>query len=336
MKKKLRFGMLTVHPHGQPWSEVLRNDDEAEITHVWDYSREEAEKFARRYGFRHVCDSPGEMLGKVDAILMPGGRPLPMGATDSVWAQNEPMGIQPSEHLTLAAPFLEAGVPTLIDKPLADSMEEARGLIAAAEKGGALLMSCSAQRYDQQLDAAKEIIACGGLGTVRGASIVLGTGPTDLLWYVIHGVEGLAALFGTDVESVSATAGSTAIDQGGHLLPHATSFVFKYRHGPLVNLLLLREKAVRDGTEKLWPLDYVPPPYLTLYYNYHIFGDLDHLEVRVVGKAYYKAKVRAFVEAVQTGVQPIPNAEMLEITRLLLALAEALKRGGPFDPREIA
>lgn len=335
MVKKLKIGMVTVHPHGQPWSEVLRGCEDAEITHVWDYNPGEAAKFADRYGIPNVCTSPEEMIGKIDAVMIPGGRPLPMGATDSVWAQTEPMGMQPSQHLELARPFLEAGIPTLIDKPLADTMEEANGIIAAASRGGALLMSCSAQRYDQQLLAAKEIIRCGGLGPVRAVNVVLGTGPTDLAWYVIHGIEGIATMFGTDVESVTAVTGNTSIDQGGHHLPHSTSFILKYRSGPLVSLMLLREKANREGTEKLWPLDYIPPPYLTLFYQYQIYGDLDHMNIRVVGKAYYFAMIRSFIDSVKSGNQPISNEEMLEINRLLLSLPEAVRCGQTVNPQKI-
>jgi predicted dehydrogenase len=335
MNKKLKLGMVTVHPHGQPWSEVLRGSADAEITHVWDYNFHEAVKFADRYRFPIICKTPEEMIGKVDAIIIPGGRPLPLGATDSVWSQTEPMGMQPSQHLELAQPFLEAGIPTLIDKPLAGTMEEAKGIIAAASRGGALLMSCSAQRYDQQLLAAKEIINCGGLGPVRAVNIVLGTGPTDLVWYVIHGIEGIATMFGTDVESVTAVTGNTSIDQGGHKLPYATSFILKYRSGPIVSLMLLREKAKREETEKLWPLDYIPPLYLTLYYQYQIYGDLDHMNIRVVGKAYYFAMIRSFIESVKSGNQPIPNEEMLEITRLLLSLPMAVQYGGIINPQNI-
>jgi predicted dehydrogenase len=332
MAKQLKLGIVTIQPHAQPWCEVLGFIGDNVITHIWDYDRTEAEKFARRYGIKNVCRNPEEMIGEIDAVLIPGGRPIPMGATDSIWAVNEPMGMRPSDHLTLSKPFLQAGIATLIDKPFADTIGEANDIIAAARKGNAILMSCSAHRYEHQLQSAKEIISCGGLGTVRGVSVILGTGPTDLKWYIIHGIEGIATLFGTDVESVTAVSGNSSIDQGGALLPYATFFILKYRNGPLVSMMLLREKAERDRSERLWPLDYTPLPYLTLYYRYSIFGDFDHLDLRIVGKAYYLEQIKAFINGVRTGSQPVSDQEMLSVTRLLLSLPEALATGKNIDP----
>ena len=63
------------------------------------------------------------MLGQVDAVLMPGGRPMPEDhVEDTVWSLSEPLGRRPSDHERLSRPLLEAGLPVLIDKPLADSM----------------------------------------------------------------------------------------------------------------------------------------------------------------------------------------------------------------------
>jgi len=51
-------------------------------------------------------------------------------------------------HLKCAAPLLEAGVACLIEKPLANTSEEAEELVALAEKSGAVLMVGHIERFN--------------------------------------------------------------------------------------------------------------------------------------------------------------------------------------------
>ena len=67
-----------------------------------------------------------------------------------------------------------------------------------------------------------------------------------------------------------------------------------YRDGPLVNFTIVYERPRRQA-RRLWPLDFVPPPYLSLYYNFHFFGLLDHLEVSLRGKNCYHRQINTFL-----------------------------------------
>ena len=76
----------------------------ANVTHIYCDERSDAESVARASLIPNVVDSPDDMIGAVDAVLV---------ATD--------IG---SEHVERARPFVEAGVPVFIDKPLCDNSAE--------------------------------------------------------------------------------------------------------------------------------------------------------------------------------------------------------------------
>ena len=93
--------------------------------------RKDAEICAKIDGIPNVVDTPEEMLGQVDAIIC---------ATD-----------QGHEHVERIRPFVEAGLPIFIDKPLTDNEEDLRTIVSWY-KNGAHFMSSSSMRYLKELE----------------------------------------------------------------------------------------------------------------------------------------------------------------------------------------
>ena len=75
----------------------------AHVTHIWTQNEAESRKIARASHIDTVVRTPEDMIGEIDALLL---------ARDD--AHN---------HLQFAAPFLRAGIPVYIDKPIALSEE---------------------------------------------------------------------------------------------------------------------------------------------------------------------------------------------------------------------
>ncbi len=71
------------------------------------------------------------------------------------------------QHAALAIAALQAGKHVIVEKPMAYSLEECRGMTAAAEKAGVLLMVAQMQRYDPGYQKLKRIIELGELGPIR-------------------------------------------------------------------------------------------------------------------------------------------------------------------------
>ena len=74
-----------------------------------------------------MVDSPEELLGKVDAVMME--------------------SIDGTRHFEPAKFFIEKGIPTFVDKPFTSSLEEAIALAEMAKKNNVPLFSASSLRY---------------------------------------------------------------------------------------------------------------------------------------------------------------------------------------------
>ncbi|MGD7708265.1 Gfo/Idh/MocA family protein [Microlunatus sp. Y2014] len=126
----------------------------------------------------HVVEDPAELIGHVDAAI--------------ICTRDGAL------HVKQALPLLEAGVPLLVDKPLATTVQEAQLMIDVAGQHDTVLMSRSAQRAAPELDPLQES------STVRGDTVCVNViGPADpdseysgLTFYGIHEIEAALAITG--------------------------------------------------------------------------------------------------------------------------------------------
>lgn len=100
------------------------------VTHVWTQDLSISRHIANATNILHVCESLEEMIGQIDAVLL---------ARDD--AEN---------HLKMARPFLENGLPIFIDKPLAFSLSSMEDLIDLQQYDGQIF-TCSSLRYSNEL-----------------------------------------------------------------------------------------------------------------------------------------------------------------------------------------
>src|SRR6185503_4758483 len=70
------------------------------------------------------------------------------------------------DHFATALPLLEAGYHMLLEKPIAPTEPEVRGLIAAAQARTLTVMICHVLRYAPFYAAIKEALARGAIGRV--------------------------------------------------------------------------------------------------------------------------------------------------------------------------
>jgi predicted dehydrogenase len=69
-------------------------------------------------------------------------------------------------HVPIATAALEAGLPVVVDKPIAGTAADARGLAALAEERGLLLSVFQNRRWDNDFLTLRKLLAEGGLGDV--------------------------------------------------------------------------------------------------------------------------------------------------------------------------
>lgn len=151
--------------------------EEASVTHVWDENREKAELLAKICGIENVVSNKEDVIGKVDGVII---------ADDCTM-----------KHQKRAEPFLKAGMPTMIDKPLSPDIDEATAIVEMAKKHNTPMMSCSALRYAKEVEdfiARREEIG----EILTGNTICKG----DLIFYGIHPFEQLYTVIGSGIKSV--------------------------------------------------------------------------------------------------------------------------------------
>jgi predicted dehydrogenase len=124
-------------------------------------------------------------------------------------------------HVAQAMACVQARVPVLVEKPIADDVDEAERLVEAAERAGVPLLVGHHRRHSPVLRAAKEVLDSGALGrlvAVQGSAVFYkpddyfdqgpwrrrpGGGP--ILVNMVHEVDDLRFLCG-EVEVVQALA----------------------------------------------------------------------------------------------------------------------------------
>ena len=149
---------------------------------------EESRKVAEACGVEFVAEKPEDMLGKVDAVM--------------VTARN---GMY---HLPYARPFIEAGLPAFIDKPIANDAAEALELLELAKAKGVPVVGGSSTKYVDDVLAMKAAVASGELGVLRSGAV---SAPVNLdnpyggfYFYASHLVEIAMTIFGYEPKSVMA------------------------------------------------------------------------------------------------------------------------------------
>ncbi|WP_405056647.1 Gfo/Idh/MocA family oxidoreductase [Kribbella sp. NBC_01505] len=122
-------------------------------------------------GITRIVPTSAELIGSVDALIV-----------------TNRDGARHREH---AVPFLDAGIPVWVDKPLAASTADARAILEAADRTSTPVTSYSAVRWVADADAlAQSIETVGELQTVTV------TGPADpaseysgIFFYGIHAAD---------------------------------------------------------------------------------------------------------------------------------------------------
>jgi len=133
------------------------------ITHCWEIEGDKAKKFADLYGCEAVKNYD-DMLGKVDGIISGG-------------YYNHPWN-----HI-IHEPYLEAGLPNLINRPFANSLAKARKIIETARKHNAPVLVPSSHEHNEAIARAKAWAA--------GKKIVCYTATNSFDDYPTHGVHGV-------------------------------------------------------------------------------------------------------------------------------------------------
>ncbi|WP_064705104.1 Gfo/Idh/MocA family protein [Rhizobium bangladeshense] len=160
-------------------------------------------------------------------------------------------------HVRNGFEAVEAGIPALIEKPIADDIAAGEELIAAAEAKGIPLLTGHHRRHNPMMQKAKQIIESGKLGRILVVNAMFwlfkpdeyfdiswrrerGAGPVFL--NLIHDIDNLRYLFG-DVTAVQACE-SNAVR--GNAVEETAVILIEFKNG------ILGSASVSDSVVAPW------------------------------------------------------------------------------------
>jgi predicted dehydrogenase len=245
----------------------------ARVTHVWAQEKAIAESIARTTQIKHVVVDLKEMVGEVDAVIL---------ARDD-----------PENHVEMARPFLDAGIPLFVDKPLAITAADL-AYFSEQNARGKFLMSCSSMRYANECRTAKTELA--SLGKLE---LVTAVGKKDWNKYGVHLLEAIFALLDDPTPLTVKHVGKTTKD--------------------IVHL------EFADGTQVVVNLFMEIAPTFQL----SLFGQKGWQLVEIKNSySMFRDNIIEFVRSVEEGQSRLPFDKTAAIIRTIIGARESLAQGG--------
>ncbi len=246
----------------------------ARVTHVWCPNPADGEKVSQASLVPHVVANPEDVISQVDAVLI---------ATD--------VG---DEHLARATPFLEAGIPIFIDKPLTDRADHLQEFIRFARMGKPFLSS-SCMRY------AREYQDRGGalqkVGSLRAITMTMCKSWEK---YGIHALEGVYGFLEPGAWVSVCNTGSEKRN------------IVHVAHRSGVDVLIANIADMYGAFGCLG-----------------LFGTNGQMSVQFKDTFYaFKKQLEAFVEYLRTGNSPFPFEQTVELIKMVLAGITSRQEGG--------
>ncbi len=184
MSKPLKVGVVGIGRMGSLHAKLCGGVDSVELAAVYDVDEARGRAAADKYGCALVPDAAA-MADAVDAVIVA----VPTGL-----------------HKEVGGFFLEKGVPTLIEKPLAGTVEDADALLEAAGKGGALLHVGHVERFNPAVAAVGRLVTeplfieCKRISPFPFRSSEVGV----VLDVMIHDIDIVLYLCRSEVKSIEA------------------------------------------------------------------------------------------------------------------------------------
>jgi predicted dehydrogenase len=300
----LRIAVIGAGHHGKHHARILSTLPGAELVAVVDTNRDRAEEVAAATGARPVFDAR-EVLDRIDAVTI---------------------AVPTDMHRLVAVPFLEAGIPVLVEKPIARSLAEADDLIDAARKANVILAVGQSERFNPAIAAVKPLVTdprfieVHRLGTFPERSLDIDV-VFDLM---IHDLDAVLSLVGSDVSSIEAVG--VPVLTGRVDIANAR---LRFANGCIANLTASRISRERIRKIRLFQ----PASYLSVDYSAQTVqhwrlvkgnGPLPAIlpgDVEVVHEEPLKRELSNFLESVAAGQPPLVTGED---GRRALALAEQI------------
>ncbi len=202
-------------------------------------------------------------------------------------------------HLDQARPFIEAGIPTYIDKPFVIDVADGLEIKRLAEENGVPVFSSSSLRYAPEVveitegaEDVGDVVGCHAYSPAK-----LHVANPGLAHYGIHGVETMYALMGPGCVEVSCMS-----EEGGEVS------VGRWADGRVASM-----RGTRAGAHA---------------YGFTVWGEKGVRLSPISTQFIYRELLKRIVTMFETGEAPLHIDETIEIAAFIAAALESAQAGG--------
>ncbi len=191
--KKIRIGIIGAeNSHTRNYGKIFNIEKRfpgVEVKYVWGETEAFALRAQKEGGIPDIVKDPAEMMGKINALIVDHRHP--------------------KYHLPAALPFVEAGVPTFIDKPFCYRAEKGKAFLEKAmEKGTPVTSYSSIAQSDATFDIRDQVKGMQDIEQVVRYGVNragMHNQYGGIFFYGVHTVQPLMYIFGDDIREVRMT-----------------------------------------------------------------------------------------------------------------------------------
>ncbi len=182
---RVKVGIIGVGYLGTQHARILSYLEEAELKAVADVDFQKAMQIGNRHGVGYYQNYE-DMLDEIDAAVV---------ATPT------------SEHFAISLNLLRRGKPVLVEKPIAETVEQAEQLVAAASSNGLVFQVGHLERFNPAVEAVEtmirepKFIEVQRLGSFSSRSLDIDV----VLDLMIHDLDIIMAIIKDEVSSIRAS-----------------------------------------------------------------------------------------------------------------------------------
>ena len=162
----------------------------AEVSHIWTQERPLSEHIARATNIPVIVEDYVQMIGEVDGVLL---------ARDDF-----------ENHYEMSKPFLDAGLPIYIDKPIAVNIDDCKKIFSHAKYEGQIF-SCSALRFAKEFTIGGDVI--DDLGAISHVNAIT---PKSWSKYGVHIIDPVLAML--DLYDTDCQVTGIPVDNSGRVV----------------------------------------------------------------------------------------------------------------------
>ena len=267
-----RVAVVGVGHVGRHHARILAQAPDVDLVSVVDIDRERAERVASETESRGEVEAR-QLVGQVDAVTV---------------------AVPTESHASVVTPFLEAGIPVLVEKPIAASLAEADAMVRLAGERSVTFAVGHSERYNPAVTAAMPLLTEPRFVEVHRLAAFPARGlDVDVVFDVmIHDIDILLAIVKAEPVSIEAVGVPVLTDR----IDLANARV-RFENGCIANLTASR--ISRDRVRKL------------RFFQHHALVTIDCATQQV--EAFRVSREGDREPVIEGGSVAVPDGEPLEI-----------------------